>query len=240
MAKTILITGTSTGIGYGAAKALTAAGYLVIATIRKTEDAEPLKHELGENMHPVLCDVLHPEEVAGLPGHVKRVSENGSLDGLINNSGIEVIAPAEFQRTEDVCAQFETNVFGLMSVTQALLPLLGTDANAQGHKGRIVNIRSIGGVIALPFLSSYAATKHAVEGYSHSLRRELRLFGVKVIILGPGAIKSAIWNKHLVNASLSDGTAYEPAMAKNQSHDANVRARRSDGGIYRQDYPHDP
>lgn len=197
MAKTILITGTSTGIGYGAAKAFTAAGYRVIGTVRKTEDAERLKRELGENLYPALCDVTHPEQVATLPEHVKKVSENGWLDGLINNSGIEIVAPAELQKTEDMRAQFETNVFGLISVTKTLQPLLGTDAKAQGHTGRIINISSVGGVLALPFLSSYAATKFAVEGYSHSLRRELGLFGVKVIILGPGAIKSGIWDSAL-------------------------------------------
>ena len=83
MAKTILITVTSSGIGYGEAKAFTAAGYRVIATVRKTEDAERLKRELGENLHPVLCDVTHPEQVAALPEHVKNISENGWLDGLI-------------------------------------------------------------------------------------------------------------------------------------------------------------
>src|SRR4051812_39303849 len=171
MAKTILVTGTSTGIGYGAAKALTAAGYRVIATVRRAEDAERLKRELGENLHPVLCDVTHPEQVASLPEYVKQLSENGWLDGLINNSGIELIGPAELQEMEDIRAQFETNVFGLISVTKALLPLLGTDPAAQGHTGRIINVSSIGGVLALPFLSAYAATKHAVEGYSHSLRR---------------------------------------------------------------------
>ncbi|MBC8067020.1 MAG: SDR family oxidoreductase [Deltaproteobacteria bacterium] len=212
MTKTAVITGTSTGVGHGAAKALIAAGYRVIATVRRTADAERLKRELGENLHPVLCDVTNPEQVAMLPDHVKSVSENGWLDVLINNAGIELIGPAELQSMEDIRALFETNVFGLMAVTKALLPVLGTDPNAKDHKGRIVNISSIGGVLALPLLSSYAATKHAVEGYSHSLRRELRKLGIKVIIVGPGAIKSAIWSKHL--PKMYEGTAYETSMAK--------------------------
>jgi NAD(P)-dependent dehydrogenase (short-subunit alcohol dehydrogenase family) len=214
MAKTIIITGTSTGIGYGAAKAFTAAGYRVIATVRNMQDAERLRRELGENLHPVLCDVTHAEDVAALPGHVHRISENGWLDGLVNNAGIEIIGPAEFQRMEDIRALFETNVFGLISVTKALLPLLGTDAKAQGHTGRIINISSIGGVMALPFLSSYAATKFAVEGYSHSLRRELRLFDIKVIILGPGAVHSEMWEKDRRDGNLHKGSVYETAFAK--------------------------
>jgi NAD(P)-dependent dehydrogenase (short-subunit alcohol dehydrogenase family) len=216
MPKTILITGSSTGIGYGASKILSGAGYRVIATVRKAADAERLRQELGENVHPVLCDVTEPDEVMALPGHVKKVSENGWLDGLVNNAAIELIAPAELQPMEEIRAQFETNVFGLMAVTRALLPQLGTDPNASGHSGRIVNVSSIGGVLALPLLSAYAATKHAVEGYSHSLRRELRMFGIDVVILGPGAVKSEIWNKHLVGAPRYNGTPYEGAMAKIQ------------------------
>ncbi len=137
---------------------------------------------------------------------------NGWLDGLINNSGIEIVAPAEFQKTQDMRAQFETNVFGLISVTKVLLPLLGTDAKAQGHTGRIINVSSVGGVLTLPFLSSYAATKFAVEGYSHSLRREMALFGIKVIILGPGAVKSDIWNKIKISDDRFKGTAYLTAF----------------------------
>jgi NAD(P)-dependent dehydrogenase (short-subunit alcohol dehydrogenase family) len=165
-------------------------------------------------VHPVPCDVTQAEHVAALPKCVKEVSETGWLDGLVNNAAIEFIAPAELQPMEEIRALFETNVFGLMAVTRALLPLLGTDANARGHSGRIINVSSIGGVLALPLLSAYAATKHAVEGYSHSLRRELRLFGVDVVILGPGAVKSGIWNKHLAGARRYDGTRYEVAMAK--------------------------
>ncbi len=237
MAKTLIITGTSTGIGYGAANVFTAAGYRVIATVRRPEDAERLKRELGENLHPVVCDVTHPQQVATLPGHVKRLSENGWLDGLINNAGIEFTGPAEFQTMEDIRAQFETNVFGLMSVTKTLLPLLGTDAGAQGHAGRIINISSIGGVLALPFLSSYAATKFAVEGYSHSLRRELRLFGIKVIILGPGAVNSKMLAKDWLSGNLYKGTAYEAAYAKfvamNQGAERDALTPESVGGFIR-------
>lgn len=214
MAKTILITGTSTGIGYGTAKVFANAGYRVIATVRNTDDAERLKNEIGENLYPILCDVTYPEQVAELPAYVKKISENGWLDGLINNAGIEMVDPAELQSMDDICSQFETNVFGLISVTKTLLPLLGTDAISQNHSGRIFNISSIGGVLALPFLSAYASTKFAVEGYSHSLRRELQLFGIKVIILGVGAVKSEMWKKDKLDSKSYKGTAFEIPFAK--------------------------
>ncbi len=214
MARTVLITGTSTGIGYGAAKAFTAAGYRTIGTVRNAQDAERLRREMGANIFPVLCDVAHPDDVATLPEHVKKVSEDGRLDVLVNNAAIEFIAPAELQPMEEIRALFETNVIGLMAVTMSLLPLLGADATASPHHGRIINISSIGGVLALPLLSAYVATKFAVEGYSHSLRRELRMFGIDVVILGPGAVKSEIWNKHLTGAPRYNGTRYEGSMAK--------------------------
>lgn len=217
MAETILITGTSTGVGYGTAKVFTRTGYRVIATVRNIEDAERLKRELGENLYPVLCDVTYPEQVATLPEYVKKISENGWLNGLINNAGIEMVDPAEFQSMDDIRSQFETNVFGLISVTKVLLPLLGTDTNAQGHTGRIINVSSVGGVIALPFLSSYAATKFAVEGYSHSLRRELRLFEIKVVIIGAGAVKSEIWRKDKLDSKSYKGTAFETPFEKLKS-----------------------
>lgn len=214
MTETILITGTSTGIGYGTAKAFARAGYRVIATVRNKEDAGRLKRELGENVYPVLCDITYPEQVTALPEYVKKISENGWLSGLINNAGIEMVDPVEYQNMDDIRSQFETNVFGLMSVTKVLLPLLGTGENAQSHAGRIINISSIGGVMALPFLSSYASTKFAVEGFSHGLRRELRLFGIKVIIIGTGAVKSEIWSKDKLDSKLYKGTVYELPFEK--------------------------
>ena len=214
MAETILITGTSSGIGYGTAKAFIKAGYRVIATVRNNEDAKRLKLEMGENLHPIICDVTNAEQVVALAQYVKSISENGLLHGLINNAGIEMVDPAELQSMDDIRSQFETNVFGLIAVTKALLPLLGTDSNTKGHAGRIINVSSVGGVLALPFLSGYAATKFAVEGYSHSLRRELQLFGIKVVIIGAGAVKSEIWKKDKLDSKFYKGTAYETPFAK--------------------------
>ena len=209
MNRTILITGTSTGIGYAIAKEFSEANYQVIATIRKVEDAERLKQELNKNVYPVICDVTNQEQVSELTRYVKEISQNGLLDGLINNAAIESVSPIEFQGLEDTRNLFETNLFGLMNVTQTLLPLLGTSPETKKHMGRIINVSSVGGVLALPFLSSYAATKHALEGYSHSLRRELSVFGIKVIILAPGAIKSKIWEKDELDKKSFKASRYE-------------------------------
>lgn len=211
--KTILITGTSTGIGHGATTVLAKRGHRVIATVRTPADVERLR-SIGENVHPVLCDVTHGDQVAALAEEVKRHSEDGRLDVLINNAAVEFIAPAELQPMDEIRTMFETNIFGLMAVTRTLLPSLGTDPALRGHRGRIINVSSVGGVLALPLLSGYAATKFAVEGYSHSLRRELRHFGIEVVIFGPGAVKSEIWRKHLVGAPRYDGTPYRASMAK--------------------------
>lgn len=216
MKKSILITGASTGIGFGAAGAFARAGYFVIATVRSKADAMRLVEQLGPDVHPVLCDVTNAEQVAALPARVRELTKAEHLDGLINNAGIVAgPGPVEFQKMEDIRAQFEVNVFGLMSVTMALLPLLGTKPNSEGHAGRIINISSVGGLIASPYIAAYAATKHAVEGFSHSLRREMRIFGIKVVIVGPGSVKSEIWNKsRSAAANPFKGTAYGSSFAQ--------------------------
>ena len=215
MAKTILITGCSTGIGFGATMAFARRGYNVVATVRSDADAERLRARGQGRIHPVKCDVIRPDEVAGLPDAVRAVSQNGLLDGLINNAGIMVApGPVEFQRLGDIRAQFDVNVFGLMTVTIALLPLLGTGQDACGHAGRIINMSSIEGKLASPFLSAYSATKGAVEGFSHSLRRELRLFGIEVVIVGPGGVKSQMWRKSPLEVAPLIGTRYEAPFSK--------------------------
>jgi NAD(P)-dependent dehydrogenase (short-subunit alcohol dehydrogenase family) len=213
--KTILITGASTGLGLAAARAFAKRGYHVIATVRSEDDAKRLGAEGNGYIHATICDVTRKEHVAELPDHVRRITGNGILDGLINNAGIMLApGPVEFQKMENIRAQFDVNVFGMMAVTIALLPLLGTADTSRKHAGRIVNISSIEGKIASPFISAYAATKHAIEGFSHSLRRELRLFGIKVVIVGPGGIKSEMWRKNPLDIAPLIGTAYEESFRK--------------------------
>jgi NAD(P)-dependent dehydrogenase (short-subunit alcohol dehydrogenase family) len=215
VAKTILITGCSTGLGFAAARAFAERGYRVIATVRSEDDAKRVQAEGKGSIHTVICDVTITEHVAKLPDYVRTITGDGVLDGLINNAGVMVApGPVEFQQMENIRAQFDSNVFGMMAVTIALLPLLGTADPARKHAGRIINISSIEGKVASPFISAYAATKHAIEGFSNSLRRELRLFGIKVVIVGPGGIKSEMWRKNSFDVGPLVGTAYEEPFRK--------------------------
>jgi NAD(P)-dependent dehydrogenase (short-subunit alcohol dehydrogenase family) len=214
MAKTILITGCSTGLGFAAARAFAERGYRVIATVRSQADAARVEAEGRGGIQSVLCDVTVKEQVSELPGAVRRITGDGVLDGLINNAGVLLPpCPVEFLKMEDVRGQFDVNVFGMMAVTIALLPLLGTNP-VRRQAGRIINISSIEGKVASPFISTYAASKHAIEGFTSGLRRELRLFGIKVIIVAPGGIQSEMFRKHQVSVAPLVGTAYEGPFRK--------------------------
>jgi NAD(P)-dependent dehydrogenase (short-subunit alcohol dehydrogenase family) len=214
MPKTILITGCSTGLGFAAARAFAERGYRVIATVRSEADARRVEGQQQGSIHSVLCDVTVKEQVAELPGVVRRITGDGVLDGLINNAGIlHVPCPVEFQKMEDIRAVFDVNVFGMMAVTIALLPLLGTDP-VRRRAGRIINISSIEGKVASPFISTYATTKHAIEGFSSALRRELQLFDIKVIVVAPGGIQSEMFRKQEVSVEPVVGTAYERPFRK--------------------------
>lgn len=215
MAKTVLITGCSTGLGFAAAREFAARGYRVVATVRKQADADRLRSAVSGDLRTTLCDVTNMEQVAALPEFVRRVVDGGVLDGLINNAGHMIApGPVEFQKLDDIRAQFEVNVFGMMAVTIALLPLLGTGDRERRHAGRILNISSIEGKVASPFIAAYAATKHAIEGFSASLRRELRLFGIKVVIVAPGGIQSEMWRKNPFPVEPLVGTSYENSFRK--------------------------
>jgi len=193
--KSIVVTGVSSGIGYGTAKEFAEHGYRVFGSVRKEEDAGRLKAELGTSFTPLLFDVTNREAVLRAAVQVEETVGGAGLTGLINNAGTALAGPLMHQPLDEVRQQFEVNVFGLISVTQAFLPLLGAK-KAPAHKpGRIVNISSVSGKVAEPFLSAYVGTKHAVEGISDSLRRELLLYGIDVIVIRPGAVKTAIWEK---------------------------------------------
>lgn len=215
MKKSVVITGVSSGIGFATAQALIARGYHVFGSVRKAADGMRVQKELGEAFTPLLFDVT---EHAALPAAVAvvaaAVGQHG-LSGLINNAGVAPAGPLMHTPMAEVRQTFEVNVFGMLAVTQAFLPLLGARQNAGHPPGRIINLSSISGGVAFPLVALYAMSKHAVEALSDGLRRELSIYGISVSAIEPGAIKTPIWDK--VNATEADTryahTDYAQAMA---------------------------
>ncbi|MDC0230343.1 SDR family oxidoreductase [Aureispira] len=193
--KNIVITGASTGIGYTTSKALIKKGYRVFGSVRKEADANKLSEEFGKNFEPLLFDVTDPEGVRSGARKTAQLIGDQGLTALINNAGIAVGGPLMHIPLEDFRWQIEVNVLGLLSTSQAFLPLLGASKNCNHTPGRILNISSVAGKISNPFMGAYCASKHAVEAISDTMRIELQLYGVDVITIGPGVVKTPIWHK---------------------------------------------
>jgi NAD(P)-dependent dehydrogenase (short-subunit alcohol dehydrogenase family) len=217
----VVITGVSTGIGYASTKVLLDRGFRVFGSVRTSEDADRLQRELGSLFVPLLFDVTDESAVQAEAARVSQFLGTDTLDGLVNNAGIEVAGPLAYLTTEQFRHQLEVNLVGPFLVTRAFLPLLGTDPARKGSPGRIVNISSTSGRIAGPFGGAYAASKFGLEGFSDSLRRELILFGIDVIVIQPGAIITPIWQKsetELKERFLE--TPFAEAMARFQQYAA--------------------
>lgn len=193
--KSIVVTGASTGIGKSIAEQLIQNGFHVFGSVRKKTDAERLTSDLGTGFTPLTFDVTDEAAVHAAAKQVRETLNGETLFGLVNNAGIAVAAPVLYLRIEEFRKQLEINVTGQLIVTQAFAPLLGADRSLKGTPGRIINITSVSGKNGSPFLGAYAASKHALEGLSESMRRELMLYGIDVIIVAPGPIATPIWDK---------------------------------------------
>jgi NAD(P)-dependent dehydrogenase (short-subunit alcohol dehydrogenase family) len=193
--KHVVITGCSTGIGRAAAEELVAGGYHVFGSVRREADAADLQAQLGSSVTPLMFDVTDEAAVRAAAERVASVLDGRGLAGLVNNAGIGGGGPLMHQPLADVRRLMEVNVLGTLSVTQVLLPLLGARFPQPHAPGRIVNISSVAGRFTLPFLGAYAASKHALEALSDALRRELALYGIDVIVIEPGSVTTAIWDK---------------------------------------------
>jgi NAD(P)-dependent dehydrogenase (short-subunit alcohol dehydrogenase family) len=191
----VVITGASSGIGFAACQALIRRGFRVFGSVRTKADADRLREQLGTRYVPLIFDVTDPDSVNQVAADVKKTVGEQRLFGLVNNAGIAVLGPLTHLPLERFRQQIEVNLLGVHTVTQAFLPLLGTESNRGSEPGRVVNISSICGRLAMPFAGAYAASKFGLEGYSDSLRRELMLFGIKVILIEPGAVATPIWDK---------------------------------------------
>lgn len=193
--KTALVTGVSSGIGRAVAKSLIDDGWRVFGSVRKSIDASDAQEALGAAFTPLIFDVTDNDAIKASARQVSDALQGRTLEGLVNNAGIAVAGPLQYLPLEELEKQFDVNVYGPLRVVQAFAPLLGVDPSRQGSPGRIVNISSVAGKMAAPFLGPYAMSKHALEAMSDSLRRELTAHGIDVVTVGPGAIVTPIWAK---------------------------------------------
>jgi NAD(P)-dependent dehydrogenase (short-subunit alcohol dehydrogenase family) len=217
--RSVVVTGTSTGIGWGTAKVLVAHGFRVFGSVRKQADAERLCGELGSRFVPLRFDVTDQAEVRAAAAEVRAALDGQTLAGLVNNAGVAVAGPLLHLPVEEFRRQIEINLTGVVIVTQAFGPLLGTDRRLVGEPGRVVNISSVGGRNGTPFVAPYNASKFALEGLSESLRRELLLFGIDVIVVAPGAVATPIWRKaEEVDVSPYRDTPYAAALDRIRSY----------------------
>lgn len=187
----VLVTGTSTGIGEACVRRLAAAGWTVYAGVRRDEDGDRLKAEIPGDVRPVRLDVTDAAQMRAVLDTIAADVGDAGLDGLVNNAGVGVGGPVELVPEQDWRFVFDVNFFGVLALTTAALPLV------ERAGGRIVHIGSLGGRLSSPGLGPYSATKHALEALAESMRHEQKMSGsrVRTALVEPGAIETAIWDK---------------------------------------------
>jgi NAD(P)-dependent dehydrogenase (short-subunit alcohol dehydrogenase family) len=208
--KSILITGVSTGIGRDIADFFLANGWFVIGTARRSQDLEEFNSQA--NFHGLIMDVCNEDEVRKSSKVVERLLEGNNLNALVNNAGIAVGGPLLHLSSEEVERQFSVNVFGVMHMIRHFAPLLGARRNAGKIPGKIIMMSSVSGLVTSPFTGIYSASKFALEAITDGLRRELMPYGVDVIAVEPGPIKTPIWDKSIAEVRKFEETDYKPAL----------------------------
>jgi NAD(P)-dependent dehydrogenase (short-subunit alcohol dehydrogenase family) len=206
----ILVTGATSGIGRDAALRLVRAGHLVLAGGRRTDALAELAREAGGRLEPVVLDVTDPESVEAARELVDRRTGGRGLDVLVNTAGYALPGPLEALAERDLRELFDTNVFGLLAVTRAFLP-----AMRERGQGRVVNVGSIMGRVAMPLLGAYNASKYAVAAMTDALRMELAPFGVTVVLVEPGAVRTGFASRALAALApyRDPGSPYATALA---------------------------
>jgi NAD(P)-dependent dehydrogenase (short-subunit alcohol dehydrogenase family) len=213
--QSVVITGASSGIGWATAKLLLDRGFRVFGSVRKQADADRLKGEFGPNFTPLLFDVTDEAAVLAAAREVRAALNGETLFGLVNNAGVAVAGPVLELAADEFRRQMDVNVIGPIIATQAFGPLLGSDPSLKGKPGRIVMMSSVAGKNGNPLMSAYSASKFAIEGLSESLRREMMLFGIDVVIIAPGAVKTPIWSKaEEVDISTFRNSPFFPALER--------------------------
>ena len=193
--KDVVVTGVSTGIGWGTTKVLIAKGFRVFGSVRKQADADRLQNEFGNGFVPPMMDITDADAVYQAAQKVGSMIGDRNLIGLVNNAGIVVSGPLLYLRPSEYRRQLDVNMVAPLVVTQAFAPLLGTDKKRQGPAGRIVNITSSGAKVPIPLLGGYSASKAGLEGMSDVLRLELMLFGIDLVMIEPGFVNTTMYDK---------------------------------------------
>ena len=176
----VVVTGASSGIGEACALRLDKLGFRVFAGVRREADSEALKRKASDRLIPIFLDITEASSIAAAVDVVAAAVGEAGLSGLVNNAGVVIAGPLEFLPLDQICKQFEVNVIGQITVTQAFLPLV-----RQGH-GRLVNIGSLAGRVAMPFIGAYSASKFAMEALTDALRVELRPWKIRVSLIEIG------------------------------------------------------
>jgi NAD(P)-dependent dehydrogenase (short-subunit alcohol dehydrogenase family) len=205
MSKTVLITGSSSGIGRATAEHFAREGWNVMATMRRPEQAAEWPQ--APVIHVMRLDVTDPQSIReAIDAAIGRC---GAIDAVVNNAGYGMVGAFEASTPEQVERQLATNVVGLMNVTRQIIPHF-----RERRAGTIVNLSSMGGRVTFPFYSVYHASKWAVEGFSESLSYELAPFGIRVKIIEPGAIKTDFYDRSQDVTAKAGLTAYDDLLAK--------------------------
>ncbi|WP_256736013.1 SDR family NAD(P)-dependent oxidoreductase [Mycolicibacterium hippocampi] len=187
----VIVTGASTGIGAAAARELARRGFHVLAGVRRDQDAAAIR---GPDIEPLILDITEPDHIEALVTRVNGDPQRRAVRALVNNAAVQANVPIEAFAIDEWRRMFEVNLFGQIAVIQALLPAL------MRNRGRVVNISSVGGKVAMATYGPYAATKFALEAVSDSLRREVAAFGVSVVVIEPGAVRTEMLGRAIATA----------------------------------------
>jgi NAD(P)-dependent dehydrogenase (short-subunit alcohol dehydrogenase family) len=193
--KDVVVTGVSTGIGWGTTKVLISKGFRVFGSVRRQADADRLQREFGDGFMPLMMDITDTDAVHRAAEKVGSMIGDRNLVGLVNNAGIVVSGPLLYLRPSEYRRQLDVNMISPLVVIQAFAPLLGTDKKRQGPAGRIVNITSSGARVPIPLLGAYSASKSGLEGMSDVMRLELMLFGIDLVMIEPGFVNTTMYDK---------------------------------------------